>query len=702
MLPPSDPEALIAAGKYAEAAARLRQLGDLGRAQALYEKIWDFRAAAEIARERGDRPALLRLLLDARDFAEAARVGEVLQRAAPEEQARAAEVYERRRMWAEAATLREAEGALELAHQLYLKAQQPLEAARIDETRGRLREAGLLYEQFLAGAGMPDRSDSAGVPRAQLELGRILFGFGRHEDAARHLQQAVLLGDDELAKRARRLLVPALAELGYRDAAAAVLARLPEPGNLDFFLARERQVGRKGAEAAGTVRLAGRYRMGQLLGSGSMGRVYLAWDELTSEEVAVKVVAAPVDARSRDGYARFVREARVVSSLKHPNIVAVLDFQEELGVLAMEFMAGGTLAERLAAPLSPAAVRSLTTQLLDALEAAHAHGVIHRDIKPANIFFDGSGQAKLGDFGVAHLQDLGTTQTAGFIGTLAYMSPEQISGAPLTFAADVYALGVTLFQALTGRLPFSGPDFVGQHLGQAPPSPSSFQPSLDRQWDLLVGRALEKDPEARFASLDELRRLLLLIPAERQLLGELVRADAAEPPHPVPSVRYANTGLVGETTASRLESALDTRLGREVVIERFRAGYLETLDGALHLAWLKAMARHGGPGLQRILSIDHAADGARVVYEVVRGSPLSSVTEASVALAPDEARRLARALAPVHAEGIAHGAVLSSVVREETGPTLLVAGRAPSGGSRAADDADLATLTREADDPSAS
>src|SRR5260370_21611891 len=96
--------------------------------------------------------------------------------------------------------------------------------------------------------------------------------------------------------------------------------------------------------------------MVQLLGSGSMGRVYLAWDELTGEEVAVKGVAAPVDARSRDGYARFVRAARVASSLQHPNIVAVLDFQEALGVLAMQFMAGGSLAQRLTAPLSPSSV----------------------------------------------------------------------------------------------------------------------------------------------------------------------------------------------------------------------------------------------------------------------------------------------------------------------------------------------------------
>src|SRR4029079_16069415 len=119
-------------------------------------------------------------------------------------------------------------------------------------------------------------------------------------------------------------------------------------------------------------------------------------------------------------------------------------------------------------------VRGVLLGVLDGLEAAHARGVIHRDVKPHNIFFSMSGEAQLGDFGVAHLQELGATQTAGFIGTLAYMSPEQISGAPLHFSTDLYALGVTAFQPLPARLPFRGPDFVAQHLGETAPRPSSL------------------------------------------------------------------------------------------------------------------------------------------------------------------------------------------------------------------------------------
>jgi serine/threonine-protein kinase len=664
----TDIDALIAAGKYAEAAAALRQAGQLERAQSLYEKIWDFRSAAACARERGDRPTLLRLLIDAKELAEAARVGQELLTAAPGEQARAADVYERRRLWAEAAVLREALGQLESAHELYRRAQQPLEAARIDETLGRTREAGIAYEKFVA-----DEPGSPDAPRAHLSLGRILGGFGRHDEAVRHLQRAARLADKDALTggRARRLLVAELVALGYRDAASSVLdelrahdARIPP---LDPFLANERRA----QETSSQTRLGGRYTVEKLLGSGGMGRVYLARDAFSGREVAVKVVAPPTDERLAAGYRRFVREAQIVSSLKHPNVVGVVAFHEELGLLAMEYLAGGTLADRLPGPLSPAQVRSLLVEVVSGLEAAHAHGVIHRDLKPANIFFAASGEAKLGDFGVAHLQDLGATQTAGFIGTLAYMSPEQISGAPLQFSTDVYALGVTAFQALTGRLPFRGPDFVAQHLGERAPAPSSVRPGIDPGWDALIARALEKNPRDRFASLEELRHALGAISVEATARGDATEAPVADERALVAAdERYATVGVVGETAHSVLETATDRTLGREVILERFRAGFFEG-DGATHLLWLRAIARHGGPRLQRVLRIEKLTDGWRAVYEAVAGARVERLPAGA-------AKLLERALAPLHAAGFAHGSPAQSLILEEHGPTLLVAGRSPT------------------------
>jgi serine/threonine-protein kinase len=686
-----DIDALVAAGKYAEAAAQARRHGDLGSAQRLYERIWDFRAAAEVARERGDRPDLLRLLLEARDFSEAARVGDALHGAAPLEQTRAAQVYERSRMWSEAAALRERLGELEAAHELYKKAQQPLEAARLDETLGRAREAGIAYERFLA-----DEPTAAEAPRAHLQLGRILAGFQRHDEAARHLQKAIAAASDnpalldaEALLRARKLLVVELADLGYRDAALVLYeplraadARLPP---FDLFLKR------RPAEPEAATRLAGRYRVERLLGSGGMGRVYLAHDEFRGRDVAVKVVAPPIDERSRMGYQRFMREARVVSSLHHPHIVAVVDFHEPLGLLAMEYMAGGTLADRLRGPLSPAATRAMLVEVLAGLEAAHAHGVIHRDLKPANIFFAGAGEAKLGDFGVAHLQDLGATQTAGFIGTLAYMSPEQISGAPLSFAADVYALGVTAFEALTGRLPFGGPDFVGQHLGERPPPPSAFAPALHPAWDELVLRALAKDPRARHASLEELRHALLAIPIEAgsaPAAKSNAVAEAAAAAPATTSDRY----LFGGELQLGLMSATDTRLGRTVAVELVSAATVADAAGARRLTWLRALGRHGGPRVQRILRIEQLADGGvRVVYEAVVGrmAQPGELERAQVA-------ELAAALEPLHAEGIAHGSLDSSILLEPHGPCVLVAGRSPTATTVEAEQAELRRLAESA------
>ena len=611
---------------------------DLRARKEQLERVWDFRAAAECAQQLGDVPDAIRLLIDAKAPGEAAQLA--AQIVEPKELARAAEVYEKKRIWEGAAALRERLGEFERAADDWGKAQRPLERARTLELAGRPREAGLLLERTIADAP----NDAA---EARLRLAKLLAAFGRHEEAVRHLQKA----------RPDRLLVRELDALGLREAASWALDRLrltmPElPETLGEFLAAEPPLPSL-ADADGRS-IAGRYRIVRLVAAGGNGRVYLADDLLTGGPVALKLFAAAGDSRGREAWQRFLREAHIVRALRHPNVVEVRDVDETLGMMVMEYLPGGTLADRFLPRrgLLPAEARRIALEVLAALEAAHQHGVVHRDLKPANILFDAAGTAKLGDFGVAHLVDAGQTQTAGLIGTLAYMSPEQVTGAPITFAADLYALGVTLHEMLTGALPFPGPDFVAQHLGDAPPPTG-----LGAGWDAIVHRLLEKAPEARFGSIDEARAALAgIAPAVT------TRAAATPPPAtaPVgpPTERYTDRHAIGATAWSRLFEATDAQLGRKVVLEEFTA----PLDP--HLDALRILARAGGPHLQRLLRID--AQSRTVVYESVAGPPL----------AVDDATRvkILRALAPLHAEGRGHGALAHAIVACAGEPVVRIAG----------------------------
>ena len=177
-------------------------------------------------------------------------------------------------------------------------------------------------------------------------------------------------------------------------------------------------------------------------------------------EIAIKVLTVGAGNVGRDAYVRFAREARVAAGLNHPNIVRMFEYNPDGPFLVMEHMAGGTLEERFEEldHVSPSVTEHVLRSVLRGLEAVHRRGVVHRDLKPANVFFGAAGDVKIGDFGVAHLADLGTTLTGAMLGTLAYMAPEQITGSQKpTASTDLYAVGVLLFRMLTGRLPFPGP-----------------------------------------------------------------------------------------------------------------------------------------------------------------------------------------------------------------------------------------------------
>ncbi|HTE49844.1 MAG TPA: protein kinase [Kofleriaceae bacterium] len=703
---------LVTAGRYAEAAGLAAAAGDAARAADLYERIWDFAAAAASARAAGDLPRALRNAIDARDETLVREAAGALAGAGDDGRRSALEVFAGRRRFHEAAQVAEELGERERAADLYLRCHRDLDAARVLGDLGRDREAGRLYERVIEQAGSPEE-----VSEAHLRLGLLLARRLQHEQAVRHLQEAARGADTRAA--ARRALIVELAALGLRDAARDVLlaARADDPALpalVDDHLRAHAPARRpaSGNEPADLV--AGRYRLDGLLGQGATGRVHRATDEVTGRVVALKILSGGY-ARGSPPYERFAREAQVAGSLRHPNLVEVHDFSADHGYLVMEYMVGDSLDRRIERRMGLGAIRRLVGDVLAALEAAHRRGVIHRDIKPANIFFDARGTAKLGDFGVAHLLDLGQTQTGGLIGTLAYMSPEQITGAPLTVAADLYSFGVTLFECLTGQLPFLGPDFVAQHLGEPPPAPSQVVADLDAGWDPLLARVLAKDPEARHASSDELRREVaavmagaesgprtLSLPRPPSAAARAARARAPEPSRPMPAVRadddevgprYRFETPLGRTPISALSRAVDAALDRSVIVERYDEGALDPVTERR----LYALAKSGGSFLQRVLSYDRQA--RVVVYEAPAGMPLGD-RPAGAIIEPLRAarvlRRLARALAPLHDSQAAHGALgpTTVVVDELDHPTVLVSGlgAAAGGATPGADVAAIAAL----------
>ncbi len=696
----SDVDALVAAGRYAEAACEARRRGELARAAELYERIWDFAAAYEVARQLGDHVRALRYALEGRlDTA----VDEMLARlmaGEPSEQRAAIEVLAQRGHFARAAALAEELGERALAIDYYKRGHRDLDAARLLVEAARDREAGELLERLVGlGDSTPEHY------RASLQLGLLLLRRMSYPQAARHLQEASRF--PATAAASREALVIALAGMGLREAARDVLIEARQqaphlPAELDGFLRSHRDAYVAAPSSRDEEVIGGRYRLETLLGAGGSGRVYRAHDDVSGRTVAIKLLHTATSRGDR-AYERFVREARLAGALRHPNLVEVYEFSAEQGYLVMELMTGGSLADRQL-PLAAAAGKRLALDVLAGLELAHQRGVIHRDIKPPNIFFDARGSGKLGDFGVAHLLDLGATQTGGLIGTLAYMAPEQITGAPLTIHADLYSLGVTLFEALTGRLPFLGPDFVAQHLGETPPQASAVAPSVASGWDPILARLLAKNPADRFASLDAARSaieqlgggaskpLLLprsLPPRPRRASADLpavspAQADAPDAP------RYQHDTAIGQTSISQLSRAVDTALNRTVMIERWNEVPLaEPLERRLF-----ALARGGGPFVQRALSYDR--DSGVAVYEAPAGVPMREAFAAgppSPRTAMRLFKRLARAITPLHRAHTVHGVLDDAVVLvdDHAVPTLLVCGLEPVAAARAPRD-DVAAL----------
>jgi serine/threonine protein kinase len=281
-------------------------------------------------------------------------------------------------------------------------------------------------------------------------------------------------------------------------------------------------------------RIADRYELEELCGSGGMSSVYRARDTLLDRNVALKILHEHYT-DDEEYVERFRREARAVAQLSHPNIVTVIDRGEDGGrqFIVFEYVSGENLKELLTrtGPLPIRRAIELALQVARGLAFAHEHGLVHRDVKPQNVLLNGEGEAKVTDFGIARSLDVehGMTQTGTVLGTSNYIAPEQANGRPVEQRTDVYSLGVVLYELLTAEVPFPGENFVAvamKHINEPPPSILERRPDAPLRLAAAVERALAKRPQERFPTMaafaDELERCLAELgtpDAERTLIA---------------------------------------------------------------------------------------------------------------------------------------------------------------------------------------
>ena len=347
-----------------------------------------------------------------------------------------------------------------------------------------------------------------------------------------------------------------------------------------------------------TPRQRERYELRAELGKGRMGVVYRAWDAILEREVALKVLSeAGLDKKA---LARFRRESRVLARLKHPNVVTLYEITQRQGVpcIVMELVEGKNL-HQASPPDIPHAVE-ITVQMCAALEHAHQQGVVHRDIRPENVLITHSGLVKVLDFGLARVLGQSSITSSGeLVGSPLYMSPEQARGGAVDHRADLYSLGVVLYELVTGRLPFQGDGWavVRAHMDDLPPPPRLVNPAVPLALEHVILKLLAKSPEARFPS----------AAAVQEALEELLRRGLPSPTVAVPA----------EVTSSRL-------VGREEEWGRLEHHWQQALEGKSPLVFLCGEAGIGKTRLARefISRVQKHPGGAVVLRGSCREQPI--------------------------------------------------------------------------------
>ncbi|MCW5830608.1 MAG: protein kinase [Deltaproteobacteria bacterium] len=534
---------LVRSGRLLEAAAMLDESGEKARADELrgdlalskgqkreairyYERAGQFERAGQLYEESDDPASAARMYEMGGQFDRAADLhrqsGDSL---------RAAQAFEKAKAWEAAAEEYVKAKELTRATQMLEQAGRKFQAADLYIRRGRLEEAIRLLQEL--------ESDDTNYRQGKSMLGDIFREKGMFSLAIKSYQLAV--GNDEVTAsniEAFYQMAACHEREGNLTAAAALFERILVRDYLykdtqSRLQSLKRQIGEgssgrtttggRGRDAYAETMFGApaappkpkRYRVESELGRGGMGIVYKAHDTLLDRETALKVLPPHFKAHPQ-ALEAFFREAKAAAAMNHPNIVTIYDMGEDAGdnYIAMEFVDGQTLREVLnQQKLFPVKAALLVAgQICRALEYAHGRRVIHRDIKPANIMWTKDKQVKIMDFGLAKVVSEVQAQQTIVAGTPYYMSPEQTLGEGVDYRTDIYSTGVTLFELLTGRVPFKDGDVAYHHMHTPPPAASSFNPKVSPALDAVIQKAMSKNKEERHqgarALFDDLKSLV--------------------------------------------------------------------------------------------------------------------------------------------------------------------------------------------------
>jgi len=369
---------------------------------------------------------------------------------------------------------------------------------RFAELKGRKPNATVLSDLYTLGNQLERRGRAPQATAVYRHLARFDNTYRDVADRLKRLMDA---------ERAKPKSAPAAPDKTSAVAAPALTPVTPPPAAAAPGGA---PAGATAPASPETQRL-GRYQLEREIGRGAMGIVYLGRDTAINRMVAIKAIPLASefsDAELVEARSRFFREAETAGRLNHPNIVTIYDVGEERGLayIAMEYLKGRHLSDYAKSNnlMEPRKVLDIIGCTAAALGFAHKQQVVHRDIKPANLMYDPSTDVlKITDFGIARLSGAGSTRTGIVLGTPSFMSPEQLEGRTVTGHSDLFSLGVSLFQLLTGQLPFAADSMTGlmQQIAEAPHPPlRAFRPDLPACVEAIIDRALAKSPDARYDS----------------------------------------------------------------------------------------------------------------------------------------------------------------------------------------------------------